>query len=68
MKTETLNITGMHCDHCADLIRKSLTIVKGVSVASVTVGSATVSYDETISTIEEVKSAITRFGYKISDY
>ncbi len=68
MKVEKLNIEGMHCGHCADLIRNSLSLVKGVSDANVTVGSVTVSYDETVAVLEDIEKAITRFGYKISDY
>jgi copper chaperone len=67
MKVETLNIEGMHCGHCADLVRNSLSIVKGISVADVKVGLATVSYDETVTTREAIEQAITRFGYKISN-
>jgi copper chaperone len=67
MKVEKMNIGGMHCGHCVDLIKNSLSLVKGVSEANVTDGSVTVSYDENIATREEIDKAITRFGYKIRD-
>lgn len=68
MKTEKLNISGMHCGHCVDLIRNSLSIVKGISETNVLVGSATVSYDETVTSRTEIEKAVTRFGYKVLDY
>lgn len=68
MKTEKLNIQGMHCGHCTDLVKNSLSLVKGITEMAVTVGSATISYDETVATRDEIEKAITRFGYKILDY
>ena len=68
MKTETLNIEGMTCGHCAAMVRKSLEMVRGVSVAEVQIGSATVSYDDMVATRYELEAAVTRFGYKIRDY
>ena len=68
MTTEKLNIKGIHCGHCADLVRNSLSLVKGISASNVGVGSATVTYHETVTSREEVEKAITRFGYKILDY
>lgn len=68
MKTEQLKIGGMHCGHCQDLIRNSLSIVKGVSMSSVGEGTVTVTYDETVAEREDIEKAITRFGYKILDY
>jgi copper chaperone CopZ len=68
MTTEKLNIQGMHCGHCTDLIRNSLSLVKGITTTSVGVGSATVTYDETVTSRDEIEKAITRFGYKVLDY
>ncbi len=67
MKLEKLNIEGMYCGHCANLVKNSLSLVKGVSNAHVTIGSATVSYDETVTEKEDIEKAITRFGYRIRD-
>jgi copper chaperone CopZ len=58
----------MHCGHCADLIKNSLSIVEGVSETDVSVGKVTVTYDEDVATRKAIEDAITRFGYKIRDY
>jgi copper chaperone CopZ len=65
MKTETLGIDGMSCGHCTAMVKKSLEMVQGVSFADVQIGSATVSYDEAVTTKEELEGAVTRFGYRI---
>jgi copper chaperone len=65
MKTEKLKIEGMHCGHCAALVKKSLSIVEGVSTADVEVGTATVEYDENRTDREKLEKAVTRFGYKV---
>ena len=67
MKTEKLSIEGMHCGHCAALVRKSISIVEGVKDADVEFGSATVEYDENITDREKIEKAVTRFGYKIKE-
>lgn len=67
MKTEKLSIEGMHCGHCSALVKNSLSLVKGVSATDVSVGLATVDYDETITNKAELEVAITRFGYKIRE-
>lgn len=68
MTVETLTIEGMHCGHCASLVKKSLEIVAGVSRADVSVGSATVSYDESVTKRRDLEAAVTRFGYRVRDY
>jgi copper chaperone CopZ len=67
LKTETLNIEGMHCGHCSALIKKSLEIVSGVTKCEVAQGRATVVYDEDKATHEDLLKAVTRFGYKVLD-
>jgi copper chaperone CopZ len=67
MKLEKLHIEGMHCGHCAAMVKKSLEIVDGVDFCDVGAGEATVRYDEEKATHEDLVRAITRFGYKVSD-
>ncbi len=68
MRTETFNIEGMNCGHCTAMVKKSLEILRGVHSADVTLGSATVVYDEQQNTRGDLAVAITRFGYKVLDY
>lgn len=65
MRLETLKIEGMHCGHCAGMVRKSLEMLEGVQSAEVSLGSATVAYDESVNTRDDIEAAVTRFGYKI---
>ena len=67
MKTEKLNIEGMHCGHCSALVKNSLSIVKGVKSSDVQVGSVIVEYDENITERSKLEDAVTRFGYKIKE-
>ncbi|MGD2081317.1 MAG: heavy metal-associated domain-containing protein [Nitrospirota bacterium] len=66
MKVETLTIEGMHCGHCAAMIKKSLEMLNGVKNADVSLGKATVIYDEELNDKDDIEGAVTRFGYKIS--
>jgi len=65
MKTERLEVEGMSCGHCSAMVKKSLSMVKGVSSADVQTGLAVIEYDEEVTGIDELEAAITRFGYKI---
>lgn len=66
MKVETLRIEGMHCGHCAAMVKKSLEMLNGVKNADVSLGKATVIYDEELNDRDDLEGAVTRFGYKIS--
>lgn len=66
MKVETLSIEGMHCGHCAAMVKKSLEMLNGVKNADVSLGKATVIYDEELNDRDDLEGAVTRFGYKVS--
>ncbi len=65
-KKETLNIEGMHCASCVLTIERSLSKVKGVQEANVNLatGKATVTYDQTHATRQDLEAAVDRTGYK----
>lgn len=60
-----LNITGMHCNGCADRITKVLNELNGVRSAEVSLddGQAVVAYDEGQTGFSELKEAIEEAGY-----
>lgn len=66
MKTETLSIEGMHCDHCVDAVRSALQSLDGVSVGDVSVGTATVDYDRETVTQDDLAAAIRDAGYDLA--
>jgi len=68
MTKRTMTIEGMHCHHCAMALRKSFTMVDGVSDAEVEVGKATVTFDESRVRDADLKKAVERAGYKIRDH
>lgn len=62
-----LNVRGMHCGSCAELIKESISELKGVSfvTASFRNGMMTVSFDETQLQPQDIKQAIRREGYEV---
>ena len=59
-----LSIEGMHCDACVRRVTNALAAVKGVRLESVKVGAATVEFDPTAATTDEVVAAVDRIGFK----
>ncbi len=60
MKTETLHVYGMTCQHCVKAVTKALTKIDGVAEVSVSLenSSANVSYNEDITNRGILESAI----------
>lgn len=67
MKTETISIQGMTCNHCAMRVMKALKGVVGVLDAKVDQpnGNAVVTFDETRATAAALCTAVTEAGYKV---
>lgn len=63
MNEATIRIRGMSCGGCVRNVREALGRIPGVRVDSVAVGSATVSYDPTVTDQEDILKAIERAGY-----
>lgn len=64
MKELNLEIAGMSCGHCVATVSTALKGIEGVSVNNVAVGSASVSYEPSITTPERIRDAIEDAGYK----
>lgn len=58
-----LKISGMSCGHCVGAVTKALRSVDGVQIEDVKVGSATVSYDPTITSPVQIADAVETAGY-----
>ncbi len=65
MKTETLKVSGMSCDGCADSVTQALKGIAGVGDVQVSLatGEVTVQFDEHQASPEQLKSAVQRAGY-----
>lgn len=65
MKTETLRIEGMTCNHCVMAVRRQLAGIDHLDVDEVAVGHAVVSYDETQVSDTAIDAAITAAGFRL---
>ena len=69
MKTEIIKVKGMSCGGCAINVAGALKAVDGVSDATVSLEEkqATVEFDETRTSTEQLKSAVRHAGYKVEN-
>ena len=63
----TIPVQGMTCEGCENAVKKSISSLKGVGevTASHTDSIATVKYDKTAVTREEIELKITEAGYTV---
>ena len=64
MQTVSLEVSGMSCGHCVAAVEKALKSVNGVDVTKVELGTATVSLDPEVASVEEVLEAVEDAGYE----
>ena len=64
---KTFSVQGMHCASCVATIERSLKKVDGVSEATVNIATekATVTYDPTKVSDDELYSAVSNVGYEV---
>jgi copper chaperone len=67
MKQLKLEVTGMSCGHCVGAVREALAAVPGVKVDNVSIGSASVSFDETKTTVGDLVDAVSEAGYEATE-
>ena len=67
MQTEQIKVSGMTCGGCTSNVIKALQTVKGVNNVNVSLADniATVQYDENLTSVEHLKSAIKQAGYGV---
>ncbi len=66
MSDASIKIDGMSCQHCVMRVKKAVDAVEGVQSSEVEIGSARVKFDESKTTEDAIRSAITDSGYKIA--
>ena len=66
MKETNLKIEGMHCAGCSTRLEKVLNNLEGVETAKVSLEEkkATIKYDETKISLENIKETIEDDGFK----
>ncbi len=63
-KTKTFSITGMKCEHCRTNVDNALRSLDGVCHVEVSLAhnNATVEYDDSVVTPEQMKEAVGNVG------
>ena len=61
----TMQITGMTCGHCVAGVTRALKGVPGVTVDQVAIGTASVEYDPTATTLTDIATAVEEEGYHV---
>jgi len=61
----SFSIDGMGCDHCVTAVRSALAAVDGVTVDSVDIGSAAVTYNPDAVSRATLINAIESAGYSV---
>jgi len=64
-QTQTLEIDGMHCQHCVEAVREALEAVRALSVERVEVGTAEVSYDPDAVSRDQLATVLDDVGYDL---
>ncbi len=69
MKTETYIITGMHCAACSGAVQRVVSRLSGVNECEVNLMTEkmTVSYDESVTGINDFERVITKAGFGIRE-
>jgi copper ion binding protein len=67
MKQLKLEVSGMSCGHCVSAVRDALGNLPGVKVESVSIGSASVVFDENQTTVGDLVDAIADAGYEANE-
>jgi copper chaperone CopZ len=62
-KSLVLDITGMSCDHCVTRVRKAIDSMPGVHESDVKIGRASVSFDPSAVSADDIAASVTRAGY-----
>jgi copper ion binding protein len=65
MKTHELTIQGMSCGHCVMHVKKALGQLNGLTIHNVEIGKATVEFDETVVTEQQIAEIIDEAGYML---
>jgi copper chaperone len=63
MEHLSLTIEGMTCEHCLRAVRGRLEQTPGVKVGDVSIGSATLDFDPSRTSVDEIEEAIADEGY-----
>lgn len=63
---DTLEIDGMHCEHCVSAVRSALESLEALTVQEVDVGTAQVSYNPEALSRDQLAEAIDDAGFELA--
>ena len=68
-QTVTIPVYGMSCEHCVKAVTNTLNVLKGVKDARVSLEdkNAQVVYEDELTSVSELESAIIEEGYQIKE-
>lgn len=66
MKTETLHIEGMTCNHCVMSVRRELARIEHLDVEDVRIGAAIVRYEEGQIDAATLDAAVKTAGFTVT--
>ncbi|MBN2298913.1 MAG: heavy-metal-associated domain-containing protein [Deltaproteobacteria bacterium] len=67
MKTRTLRIEGMSCAHCVMALKKELEKVRGLTVNSVEIGKADISWSNGETEEAAIREAVEEAGFRLTE-
>ena len=59
----TLEVSGMSCGHCVARVENALKSIPGVTVGTVSIGTAVVSFDAQKTSAAAISEAVAQAGY-----
>lgn len=67
MTKQTLNVDGMHCEHCVHAVKSSVSALAGVTEVDVNLSEnqVTVGFDPAKTDLASIKTAIEEQGYSV---
>jgi copper chaperone len=65
MTEAKIQIDGMSCQHCVMRVNHSIEGLSGIQNLDVTVGQASLTFDESRLKKQDIEAAIVKAGYKI---
>ncbi|HHO76628.1 MAG TPA: copper chaperone [Deltaproteobacteria bacterium] len=67
MKTRTLRIQGMSCSHCVMALKKELEKVRGLTLNSVEIGKADISFSGEETDEAALRKAVEEAGFRLME-
>ena len=65
MASIELSIQGMNCGHCVKAVQTAIAAQPGIVSSDVKIGSASVSFDGSLTTREKIAQAVEEEGFKV---